>query len=265
MFPGFQIGKFFLGMYGICTLVGIFTAFPLALHLYKKKTGDWLALLTVFLIGAAGLFVGMHLLYGLTNVSYWKLLFNAESFKQWIERFAAIFGGAVFYGGLIGGLAAGGAAIWKMKLPAALATDCAAVAIPMFHGFARIGCFMGGCCYGVEWEHGVTFTNSLVESANGVPRVPIQLFESGFEFLLFGLIFLLYTKNVLRGRLLCVYLLLYPVGRFILEFWRGDEYRGFVFGLSTSQFISVLVFTASFLWLVITSFRKKKAKLKGSV
>lgn len=264
MFPGIHIGPFFLASYAICTIVGIFAAFPLAIHQYKKRTGDDISLIFVCLFGAVGVFLGMHLLYGITNISYWSRLTFADGFKRFFEMFAAIFGGGVFYGGLIGGIIVGGISIKVQKLPADIATDCLAPAIAMFHGFARIGCFLSGCCYGVEWEHGVTFTNSMVESANGVPRVPVQLFEAGFEFLLSGLLWLLLLKAPkTRGKLLALYLLIYPVGRFTLEFWRGDEYRGFIFGLSTSQFISVLLFTASALYLLISPAVKRKRAVKA--
>lgn len=260
MFPGFQIGSFFIGSYGICAIIGIFTACPLALHIYKKHTGDDISMILVFLFGAVGVFAGMHILFGITNIPYWGKMLEATDFIDFCKRFAAIFGGSVFYGGLIGGLIAGGISIKVQKLPADIATDCGAMVIPLFHGFARIGCFLGGCCYGVEWEHGITFTNSIVESANGVPRVPIQLIESGFEFLLFAVIFVLLTKtDKLRGGLLALYLLVYSVGRFILEFWRGDEYRGRLLGLSTSQIISVLVFIGAVVFFIL---RYKKTRKK---
>lgn len=259
MFPGFQIGSYFLGSYTICAVVGIFTAFPLAIYCYKRLTGDDLSLIFVSLFGAIGVFFGMHLLFGITNIGYWNQITFEKGFGHFIKQIVAIFGGSVFYGGLIGGLITGWLSIRFQKLPAAEATDCLAPAIAQFHGFARIGCFLGGCCYGVEWEHGLTFENSLVESANGVPRVPVQLFESGFEFLLAGLLWLLLFKAPkMRGKLLALYLLIYPVGRFILEFWRGDTYRGFIFGLSTSQFISIFVFTAAALFLIISPVVKKK-------
>ena len=94
------------------------------------------------------------------------------------------------------------------------------------------------------------FTNSLVESANGVTRVPVQLYEAAFNLALFALLFILERKGALKGRLLALYLLTYPVGRFILEFWRGDEYRGYVFGLSTSQFISIILFAGAALYFI---------------
>lgn len=260
MFSGFFIGPIFIGSYAICAIIGIFTAFPLAIHYFKKFTGDDLSMIFVYLFSAIGVFLGMHILFGITKIPYWGKLFEAESIKQFIERFVAIFGGSVFYGGLIGGLIAGGISVKVQKLPVDIATDCSAPAIALFHGFARIGCFLGGCCYGVEWEHGITFENSLVESANGVPRVPVQLYEAGFEFALFILLWLLLTRTAkLRGRLLALYLLIYPVGRFTLEFWRGDDYRGFLFGLSTSQLISILVFLGSAGFLTVKTLKLRKA------
>ena len=53
-------------------------------------------------------------------------------------------------------------------------------------------------------------------------------------------------------------MLVYPVVRFSLEFLRGDEIRGFLFGLSTSQWISILLFVYALLRLGIGHFRKKK-------
>lgn len=252
MFPGFEIFGRFIASYMILALIGIFTACPLGIHYYKKFTGDDLSLIFVFLFSAIGVFVGMHLLYGLTMIEYIPKLFEATSFTNFWERFAAIFGGSVFYGGLIGGLIAGFISARVQKLPLDIVTDCCAPVIALLHGFARIGCFLGGCCYGVEWEHGITFTNALIESANGVPRVPVQLFEAGFEFVLFAVLWLLLTRtDRLRGKLLALYLLIYPIGRFFLEFLRGDEYRGFLFGMSTSQMISILIFAGSAVFLVI--------------
>lgn len=260
MFPGFEIFGHFIGSYMICAVIGIFTACPLGIHCYKKFTGDDISMIFVFLFSSIGVFIGMHLLYGITNITYWGQLFLATDFVNFWQRFGLIFGGSVFYGGLLGGLIAGGISIGVQKLPADIATDCAAPTIALLHGFARIGCFMGGCCYGVEWEHGITFENSLVEAANGVPRVPVQLYEAGFEFALFILLWLLLTKTVkLRGKLLALYLLIYPVGRFILEFWRGDDYRGFLFGLSTSQLIGILVFLGSAGFLIVKRFKPQKA------
>lgn len=257
MFPSFTIfGKEF-GSYTMCAVVGIFVACPVGITLYKKRGGNDISMILMYIIGAVGVFFGMHILYGITNISQWHTLGEAEGFLDFLLKFVNIFGGSVFYGGLIGGLIAGFIYIRKTKMPFDIATDCAAVSIPLFHGISRVGCFLGGCCYGVEWEHGITYTNSLVEQANGVPRVPVQLFEAAFDILLFATLLILINKNVLKGKLMALYLLTYAVGRFTLEFWRGDDYRGHLFGLSTSQIIAALMFVGSAVFLIIKGAKKK--------
>ena len=86
--------------------------------------------------------------------------------------------------------------------------------------------------------------------ANGVARFPVQLVEAGLNFGLFFLLWTLLRKRRLPGRLLLLYLLIYPTYRFFLEFLRGDAIRGFLLGLSTSQVISLLLLAGSALiWL----------------
>ena len=62
----------------------------------------------------------------------------------------------------------------------------------------------------------------------------------------------------MEKRLIFIYMLIYPVVRFTLEFFRGDEIRGFVLGLSTSQWISIILFAAAVVGLTVSHFRKNK-------
>ena len=261
MFPGFSIFGYFLSSYAICAIIGIFAACPLSIYYFKKRAdekGADISMIFVFMFAALGTFLGMHLLYGITNIAYWDELLKAENFSEFLNRFGIIFGGSVFYGGLIGGLIAVGISAGVQKLPMKDVVDCGAPVIAIIHGFGRIGCFMGGCCYGVEWEHGIIFQNSLVESANGVPRLPVQLIEAGFEFALGITLFVLLAKHRLYGKLLCLYLIAYPIERFIIEFWRGDEYRGFIGVFSTSQLISIAVFTGTLFFLIVKKWKLNK-------
>lgn len=259
MFPGFTLFGRFISMYAVMGIVGIFAAFPLAIHWYKKRTGDDISMIFVLLFSAIGGFIGMHLLYGITNISRWGELTQATGFIDFLNRFLNIFGGSVYFGGLIGGVTAGLISVKVQKLPVDTVTDCVAPAIPLFHGFARIGCFLGGCCYGVESEFGFVYEHSLMPEADGVRRFPVQLAESVFNFALFFVLWTLLRKNKFKGKLLLLYLMIYSAGRFTIEFWRGDTIRGFIFGLSTSQFIGIIVFTVSAVLLIIKQFRKKNA------
>lgn len=256
MFPGFYIADKFINSYAIVALIGAFIAVPFSVHYYKKRCKATANLILMFLVAAVGVFAGMHILYAITNIHNFPLLLKATDFVNFFEILGALIGGSVFYGGLLGGMLAGWIYIRKAKMDVALTCDCAAPAVALFHGFGRIGCFLGGCCYGVESKHGITFTNAIEPTANGVPRVPVQLYEAAFEFALFLILWYFLAKGRFGGKLLNIYLFIYPVGRFILEFWRGDEYRGFLFGLSTSQLISIVLFAVAAPMFVL-SYRKK--------
>ncbi len=258
MFPGFYVFGKFIGSYAVLAVIGIFAASPFAVLQYKKRGGNDADMIFTLLISSIGVFLGMHLLYGIVNIPYWHILFEAEGFVDFLKRFYAVFGGSVYYGGLIGGIIAGGTYIKIRGLPLELVSDCAAPAIALFHFFGRIGCFLGGCCYGIEWKYGVTFHNAVIPIANGVPRVPVQLMEAALELTLFLILWLLLGKRRFSGRLLLIYLITYSIGRFFLEFLRGDEYRGFLFGLSTSQIISLIIFAVSVPVFIASPLRKSE-------
>ena len=101
--------------------------------------------------------------------------------------------------------------------------------------------------------------NTINPELNDVNRLPIQLIEAGLNLLIFLLIFYLFKKSKMTDKLIFVYMLVYPVVRFTLEFFRGDAIRGFLFGLSTSQWISILLFVTAIIGLSVSHFRKKPA------
>ena len=112
----------------------------------------------------------------------------------------------------------------------------APICITIAHGIGRIGCFLAGCCYGVQTDSwiGIDFPN------DGLGKVvPTQLIEAIFLFLLTGILVILLLVKKFRYNFL-VYLGAYSVFRFILEFFRGDE-RGVAFALSPSQVWCILI------------------------
>lgn len=75
------------------------------------------------------------------------------------------------------------------------------------------------------------------------PASPCSWWEAAWNLVLFLLLARLQRRG--RDRLLPLYLALYAPARFLLEFLRGDAYRGIFLGLSTSQWISLFLFPAA--------------------
>lgn len=261
MFPTFSVLGRDISTYTLMALIGaLLVGFIFSIRIKRQNLDNNNAII-VLLISALGVLLGGHVLYGLTNIAGWHLIFEANSLIDSLRIFLALFGGSVFYGGLIGGLITGLICIRVMKLPLRIYADNIAPLIPLFHGIARVGCFLGGCCYGIESSFGFTVTgNELVPSLNGVNRFPVQLLEAACNLLLFALLWFLLHKlpdhSRLRGKLLPLYLVLYGIVRFSVEFLRGDAYRGFVGIFSTSQFISLLLGGSALIYLIYSLTKK---------
>lgn len=243
MIPSIQIFQRSVTPYQLCVLLGVFAAVAAIFFLARRRRLDYEQLAYLFLFAVPAIALGGSLLFGLTNlrtiVNLIRVAERIPSGKFWRAMLSCFFG-SVYYGGLLSLLAVLRLYRRKKHLGEDY-SDLVAVVIPLFHAFGRIGCFLSGCCYGVECSFGVTYRYAVVEMANGVPRLPVQLFEAVFNFALFAFLLVRYCRAKNHGRLLQIYLFAYPVFRFLIEFFRGDAYRGIWLGLSTSQWISLLL------------------------
>lgn len=238
-------------IYGICFYLGIIIAALTGALICKKRNIERFDLVGSAIYAFIGALLGS------------KLLFLAVSLKTIIENHipfeAVLKGGFVFYGGLIGGIL--GLIIYvkqfKMSLPDFL--DVYSVCLPLGHTFGRIGCFFGGCCYGIEHKSpiSVIYTESAGNTPLHTPLLPIQLIESAVLFIFFFIMLSLFLKNR-RGYLPIFYLIMYSIARFILEFFRGDKERGSLLGISTSQIISIVI--VFLLTVYFVNQRKKKKR-----
>ncbi len=212
--------------------------------------GIWLASRRAKLVGLPGDKV--------MDLGAWVVLWGLAGSKlllvitdpSYLTSFAGVWGlmraGGVFYGGLIGALAAAVVLLRRYKLPFFAVADVLAPSVALGQFFGRLGCFSAGCCYGRACSSslGVVFTNPLAASVSGtplgVPIYPTQLFEAAFNIANYAFLAWLFRRRLRPGAVFAAYLVGYGIARFIIEFFRGDADRGFVLGgaLSTSQAIA---------------------------
>lgn len=235
----FEVGRFPVYTYGVLLATAYLTGLWLAVHRARQRglNGDRVMDLGIWIIASA--LIGA------------KLLLLAVDFKYYsqnpAELLAVFRSGGVFYGGLIAAVAV---AFWYMRrarLPLWATTDAFAPGIALGHVIGRLGCVMAGCCYGRPTDAGwaITFTSTLaaenVGTPLGVPLHPTQLYEAGAELIILALLLATERKGrAYPGRTFWLYMLMYAISRFIIEFYRGDP-RGTVGMFSTSQFISLLL------------------------
>lgn len=224
--PWGNISTFTL-MASLGVLVMIFTLF-LSLRHAKDRDGEAAYIMPrIVLAGGIGMvFAGL-----------------ADAGFKFVERGKWEFSGITFYGGLLGGMSA----LFVLLHFSQCATQYTnaewfnKVTVPfiLFHIFGRLGCFLGGCCYGKQATGPLAVLFSDHPEADifhyGQTRYPTQLFEA--VALIGILVIVLCVKNRFQ-----VYLASYASVRFALEFLRDDD-RGSILGnmFSPSQWISVCI------------------------
>lgn len=230
----FHMGRLTIYSYGFMIALGIVVGLFLARRQAAREGIDPNQIVDITFYVLVAALIGSRLLFVLLNFGEYaddpvKIL------KIWE-------GGLVFYGGFLLAAVIG---IWYIKrfgLPLWQVADIFAPSIAISHAFGRIGCFWAGCCYGsactLPWA--VTFTDPRSLALQGIPLHPTQLYSSLSLFALFAFLVLLRKRKTFHGELFWSYALCYSLGRFFLEFLRGDP-RGSVLGgfLSTAQAISI--------------------------
>jgi phosphatidylglycerol---prolipoprotein diacylglyceryl transferase len=195
-------------------------------------------------------------------------------------------GGLVFFGGFLGAVAASAWYCRKHRISFMRTADVAIPSVALGHFFGRLGCLSAGCCYGrvCDAPWGVAFPEGstpfvdhyralsttdpsaaldLLEQGHSLHLHPTQLYEASGELAFFAFLVFYRPHKRFHGELLALWLMLYSVLRFVVELYRGDAIRGFLFEiviaplntllgigadeptiLSTSQTISLALFAA---------------------
>lgn len=272
----FSIGKLNVPGYGFMIGIGFIVALLVGEYRAKKKGLNQESVIDMAIIAILCGFLGAKLLYVIVNL------------QEFIEAPGSVLGraGFVVYGGIIAGVLCCLLYCHIKKLSFLQYFDLIIPEVAIAQGFGRIGCFLAGCCYGrhTDSAFGVIFPEGSLAPA-GVKLIPTQLISAAGD-ILFAVILIVISdvvfKNVVYGNsrndaessektasrskkfgyvagdIGCLYLWMYGVGRFLIEFLR-DDYRGAVGALSTSQFISLFIVLGG---IVLFVFNRRNIKEK---
>ena len=262
----FTVGSLRFTTYGALVVLGVSGAVCVILRLGRREGLDSVQLLDFSTWLLLVSLLGAKVLMVISDWGYYRR-YPGEIFS-----WSTFLSGGVFYGGLIAGVLF---AVWYIRLhhlPFWKVVDVYSPAISLGLGVGRIGCFAAGCCYGKPTTSawGVVFRDPFSHEISGVPLgiplYPTQPIMSLTSLSISAILMWRYSRKSRDGEIFVLYLALYAVARFFIEFLRGDEDRGFVFHhlLSTSQFIAILAF-ATAVWMALILRRKPARQQAGGV
>lgn len=246
----FKIFGFPIYGYGAMIAIGIITAVTIINSRGKKRGYDEDSLINMEIIAVICGVLGGKILYLLTDIK--NIISDPSILKDFGQGF-------VVYGSIMGGALGVYIYIKKKKWDAFKIFDLVIPSVAIAQGIGRLGCTLAGCCYGKETSLpiGIIFNDSPY-APNHIHLLPTQPISAVYDMLM-GLFLIWYSgKNKKDGRVFALYLCIYSAGRFIIEFFRGDEVRGFIGVLSTSQFISLFIFLLGIFIFNLDNFKKIK-------
>jgi len=238
----FTIGPVTIHGYGLMIAIGLLCAILLSNYRAKKKGLDTDLVFNLIIIAVVTGFLGA------------KLMYIIVEFKDFLQDPLGLLlsgSGFVVYGGIILGALSAFLYCKKKKISFLKHFDLFMPSIAIAQGFGRVGCLGAGCCYGKETESlfSIVFHNSPL-APNNIHLIPTQIYSSLGNFAIAAILLIYARKNKRDGNVGLLYLILYSVFRFIIEFFRNDH-RGALGPLSTSQFISILVLVGAVIAFII--------------
>lgn len=258
----FRIGAGVVPSYGFFLTLGYLISLALVLRLSRKQG------LSVKEMAALALFgMAVSILGGKLYLFIGRAVRNPDALVRDPMRLLTMSdGGGGFYGGLIAGLFF---ALWylhRYRLPVWKAADVLGTGTALGYAVMKLGCFMGGCCYGrpsgLPWA--VRFPGFPG------PVHPTQLYEAGLNIFNFIVLYRLLGRKKFDGQVIALDVFINSSVRFLVEYFRGDLGRGFIIrgaspwtSLSTPQLISLTALGAGVSLYVVLARKNREAAPGG--
>jgi phosphatidylglycerol:prolipoprotein diacylglycerol transferase len=243
----FKIGPITIYTYGVMVALGIFFGSWILLKLSDREGIPREDVVDTAFWSVVSGFLGARLFF---------FIYNPEYLHPWYRVLFIWQGGLVWYGGVLFGALTAIYFIYKRKIPVWKFADIVSIALSVGLGFGRIGCTMAGCCYGkvCHAPFAIVFTDPHSAAPLNVPLWPTQPVSAAANFLIAGILYLIYRKRKFAGEVFGFYLIFYGTFRFLIEFVRATP-KEILGAFSNNQIISIIMVSAGILILI---YRKKE-------
>lgn len=242
-----SFGSFYIPTYGVLVALAFLAGLAVTLRLSKR-------------VGLSGEKVTNLVLYcafaGIAGAKLFMILFDLPEYLHnpgEIFTMATLQAAGVFHGGFIAALLVAVLYMRKQSLPVWKTMDAFAPGVAIGQAIGRLGCFAAGCCWGRECDlpWGVRFRSDFAAPVPlDKPLHPTQLYESGADLLIFGILYWYFKRAPRPGNVIGLYLVLYSTARFIIEFYRFHE-QALVGPFSLTQWIALALFLLGLIFLLV--------------
>lgn len=232
----FHLGPLEVRSYGVMIVIGFALAVWWSMRVAPRYHIDPEQILDFVLLTALAGVIGARVVYVALDwhnfaQEPWRVLYFWE-------------GGLSFHGAVIGGGLAVAFLARRKGIPFLQLADVLAPGVALAYSVGRIGCFLGGCCYGVPTDlpWACSFQDPFRPHVHTPPSHPTQIYASLSNLLIFALLARMQKPPHPAGKVFWAYIALYGVYRFIVEFWRvGATSTVLALGLSDAQWVSILM------------------------
>ncbi|MGE0492995.1 MAG: prolipoprotein diacylglyceryl transferase [Vulcanimicrobiota bacterium] len=246
----FSIGSLAIHWYGLLAAAGFMLGSWTAGRRGERYGLDRQTVLDSTMWIVIGVIVGSRLFYCIT---YWDEMMQNPAFPSapWLEIFMLRRGGLVFYGGLVGSVVAVLLFTWHRGVDRWQLGDALAPSGALGAAFGRFGCLMSGCCYGRPTDLPWAIHFPADHPTAGIGVHPCQLYDAFLSLCLYAFLAWVHQRKKFDGQVFCLLVMIYPINRSLVEFFRGDYGTHYVAGTITpAHWLSLvsLALGAFFYW-----------------
>lgn len=254
----FFVGDFPIRAYGLILSLSIILATGVAYFL-AKQDGRWHNHIVDI-----GIYSGIA---GIVGARLWDVFFFDWAYysHHLSEIFYVWQGGMAIQGGIVFGVGAGIIYARRHKIDILALADIVAPAIILGQAIGRCANLLNGDAFGAPTggNFGIIYpeTTLAYHTYGAQPLWPAEVWEGQIDFVIFALLLIFRAFPHAKGQAFSLYIMLYSLARFGLEFLRGDYANPVFLSFTSAQTTSLVAFILAlifFIYCQITYFGQKK-------